>query len=192
MRRGGNGNVCSDALPARLRPRHFHSFLGSLDLLALFVSCLLTWKAIEWLRNRRKFDGVAVEGRHTKDHEYPAYAPTLADRWHGDHRTDIASMTQHETEEFLLIYGTRKQRKAIKERQKGRRASAEAERVSASDHLKRVHLAAHPDISISYWTTNHDTCSAECRADWVFDDEGRTAGWNMFKNRPHPSATTRR
>jgi hypothetical protein len=52
--------------------------------------------------------------------------------------------------------------------------------------LKRAHLAAHPDISISYWTTNHDTCSAECRADWVFDDEGRTAVWNMFKNRPAP------
>jgi hypothetical protein len=52
--------------------------------------------------------------------------------------------------------------------------------------LKRAHLAAHPDISISYWTTNHDTCSAECRADWVFDDEGRTAVWNMFKNGPAP------
>jgi hypothetical protein len=52
--------------------------------------------------------------------------------------------------------------------------------------LKRAHLAAHPDISISYWRTNHDTCSAECRADWVFDDEGRTAVWNMFKNRPAP------
>lgn len=52
--------------------------------------------------------------------------------------------------------------------------------------LKRAHLAAHPDISISYWTTNHDTCSAECQADWVFDDEGRTAVWNMFKNCPAP------
>jgi hypothetical protein len=40
--------------------------------------------------------------------------------------------------------------------------------------LKRAHLATHPDISISYWTTNHDTCSAECVAEWVFDDEGRT------------------
>jgi hypothetical protein len=52
--------------------------------------------------------------------------------------------------------------------------------------LKRAHLTAHPDISISYWTTNHDTCSAECRADWVFDDEGRTAVWSMFTNRPAP------
>lgn len=52
--------------------------------------------------------------------------------------------------------------------------------------LKRAHLAAHPDISIRYWTTNHDTCSGECRADWVFNDEGRTAVGNMFKNRPAP------
>lgn len=52
--------------------------------------------------------------------------------------------------------------------------------------LKHAHLAAHPNISISYWTTNHDTCSAECQADWVFDDEGRTAVWNMFKNEQAP------
>jgi hypothetical protein len=30
----------------------------------------------------------------------------------------MASMTQQETDELLLIYGTRKQRKPIKERQK--------------------------------------------------------------------------
>jgi hypothetical protein len=42
-------------------------FWGALIFLALFVSCLLAWKAIEWLRNRRKFDGVAMEKGQTKD-----------------------------------------------------------------------------------------------------------------------------
>jgi hypothetical protein len=50
--------------------------------------------------------------------------------------------------------------------------------------LKRAHLAAHPDISISYWTTTHDTCSAECSAEWVLDDDGRISVWNLFKNGP--------
>jgi hypothetical protein len=31
-----------------------------LIFLALFLSCLLAWKAIEWLRNRRKFDGAGA------------------------------------------------------------------------------------------------------------------------------------
>ena len=34
----------------------------TLIVLALFVSCVLAWKAIEWLRNRRKSDGVAADG----------------------------------------------------------------------------------------------------------------------------------
>ena len=52
--------------------------------------------------------------------------------------------------------------------------------------LKREHLAAHPEISISYWTTNHDTCSAEATAQWHFDDETCIAVWDMFKHAPAP------
>jgi hypothetical protein len=52
--------------------------------------------------------------------------------------------------------------------------------------VKRSHLAAHPDISINYWTPSHDTCSAECRADWILDDEGRKAVWKTFENGPEP------
>jgi hypothetical protein len=92
-------------------------FWGALIFLALFVSCLLAWKAIEWLRNRREFDGGAVEGGHTKD---PRVAQTLADVWHWDHRSGMVSMTPRETDEFPLIDRTRKQRKAIKERQRAR------------------------------------------------------------------------
>jgi len=28
--------------------------------------------------------------------------------------------------------------------------------------VKKAHLAVHPDMAVSYWTTTHDTCSAEC------------------------------
>lgn len=52
--------------------------------------------------------------------------------------------------------------------------------------LKRAHLAVHPDISINYWTTTHDTCTGECLAQWAFDDETRIAVWDKFKNGPAP------
>jgi hypothetical protein len=42
-------------------------FWGALIFVTLFVSCLLAWKAIEWLRNRRKFDDVVAERGHPKD-----------------------------------------------------------------------------------------------------------------------------
>ena len=37
-------------------------FWGALILVALVVACLFAWKAIQWLLNRRKFDGAADEG----------------------------------------------------------------------------------------------------------------------------------
>ena len=40
-----------------------------------------------------------------------------------------------------------------------------------------------PYVSCSYWTDNHDTCIAECRAEWHFDDETRIDVWNKFKSR---------
>jgi hypothetical protein len=52
--------------------------------------------------------------------------------------------------------------------------------------VKRAHIAAHPDVSVSYWTTNHDTCGAECSAEWAFDDDTRTAVWKMFSSGPEP------
>lgn len=52
--------------------------------------------------------------------------------------------------------------------------------------IKRAHLEAHPQVSISYWTTNHDTCSAECTAVWHTDDDTRKAVWDKFTNAPQP------
>lgn len=51
---------------------------------------------------------------------------------------------------------------------------------------KRAHLDAHPYMSLNYWTPTHDTCVAECRATWAFDDETRTMVWNLFKHGPAP------
>jgi len=52
--------------------------------------------------------------------------------------------------------------------------------------LKRAHLKASPYISLNYWSPSHDTCVAECRATWIFDDDGRSSVWNRFLNAPPP------
>ena len=52
--------------------------------------------------------------------------------------------------------------------------------------LKQDHLAHSPFVSCSYWTPNHDNCTAECRAAWHFDDETRTRIWELFKAAPEP------
>ena len=58
--------------------------------------------------------------------------------------------------------------------------------ATAPTPVKHAHLALHPEVSISYWTTSHDTCSADCTAQWFFDDVTRVAVWDMFKNAPAP------
>ena len=52
--------------------------------------------------------------------------------------------------------------------------------------VKRAHLRNSPYVSVNYWAPNHDTCVAECRATWAFDDETRTMVWNLFLNTPEP------
>jgi len=52
--------------------------------------------------------------------------------------------------------------------------------------VKRAHLSNSPNISLSYWAPNQDTCQAECTADWILDDEGRDAVWDKFKSTPEP------
>lgn len=52
--------------------------------------------------------------------------------------------------------------------------------------LKRAHIDANAHVSLSYWAENHDTCQAECRASWAFDDETRTRVWDLFLNGPEP------
>src|SRR5262245_50323764 len=71
-------------------------FLVTLIVTALFVSCVLAWKAIAWLRNRKKGDGVAAEG------EQKRYAPEGFGREGfgaavtGSHLTDMAGFSERE------------------------------------------------------------------------------------------------
>jgi hypothetical protein len=52
--------------------------------------------------------------------------------------------------------------------------------------IKRAHLDRSPHVSLSYWAPDHDTCVAECRTTWAFDDDTRTMVWDLFKNAPPP------
>ena len=52
--------------------------------------------------------------------------------------------------------------------------------------IKRTSLAHSPYISLNYWTPNHDTCAAECKATWILDDETRAMVWNTFLHGPEP------
>ena len=52
--------------------------------------------------------------------------------------------------------------------------------------VKRAHLDAHPEVSVSYWTPSHDTCSAECAVQWHLDDDTRRTVWDTFASAPAP------
>lgn len=52
--------------------------------------------------------------------------------------------------------------------------------------MKRAHLEQTPHLSLNYWTPSQDTCLAECRAEWAFDEETRTMVWDLLKNAPAP------
>ena len=52
--------------------------------------------------------------------------------------------------------------------------------------IKRAHLAVHPEMAVSYWSTTQDTCSAECLVEWYHDEETRTVLWDRFANAPQP------
>jgi hypothetical protein len=51
---------------------------------------------------------------------------------------------------------------------------------------KARHLAAHPEVSLTYWASNHDTCSADCAAVWEDAPPDRRRGWDRFANGPSP------
>jgi len=103
----------------------------------LRCSCpfFLAWKAIEWVRNRRKSDGVVVDGVHPKDPEVPrdpwenAISRPPADYYgfagyYGDELGGLGSMNQREQEELFSTYAPRKVRNAMKQRRKAREQAA--------------------------------------------------------------------
>jgi len=94
-------------------------FWGALIFLALFVSCFLAWKAIEWVRNRRNSDGVVVDGGNPEDPWDKAISRPTAD-YFTDEWGGLGSMSQREQEELFSIYAPRKVRKAMRARRKAR------------------------------------------------------------------------
>jgi hypothetical protein len=52
--------------------------------------------------------------------------------------------------------------------------------------LKRAHLAHSPYLSLTYWSPEQDTCTADCAAEWILDDEGRDEVWRTFAEAPAP------
>jgi general stress protein 26 len=57
---------------------------------------------------------------------------------------------------------------------------------TANAAVKGRHLAANPNVSVSYWAPNHDTCTAHGTATFVSDAEKRTWLWESLKAAPPP------
>ena len=105
---------------------------GGLLVLALLILGLAAWKAVHWLRD--KLDAAAVGRVDLENIEFseePDFAITTGfegewlasaiDGFSGANTsTDMAGMNKREQEEFLLIYGSGKQRRAIKARRAAR------------------------------------------------------------------------
>ena len=51
---------------------------------------------------------------------------------------------------------------------------------------KARHLAEHPLVSLTYWDSSHDTCTADCVATWELGADERRAGWRRFADAPPP------
>ncbi|MFN0090939.1 MAG: pyridoxamine 5'-phosphate oxidase family protein [Acidimicrobiales bacterium] len=51
---------------------------------------------------------------------------------------------------------------------------------------KAEHLAATPYLSLTYWSPDQDTCTADCTTDWDAKPEARRALWDRFANAPAP------
>jgi general stress protein 26 len=51
---------------------------------------------------------------------------------------------------------------------------------------KRSNLEHSPFVSVGYWSSDHDTCTAECGATLIDDDDTRVWLWDAFKDAPAP------
>ena len=47
-------------------------------------------------------------------------------------------------------------------------------------------LAGVPAVALTYWAPTHDTCTAECDAEFEDGAVERQAGWDRFANGPEP------
>ena len=51
--------------------------------------------------------------------------------------------------------------------------------------VKVAGLEATPNISLTYWDAQQDTCTADCEAEWIDDGERETL-WTRFVEGPEP------
>ena len=58
--------------------------------------------------------------------------------------------------------------------------------ATSPQSVKAKHLGANPFASLTYWTSSHDVCTADCETDWTNDSESKRVGWDRFKNSPAP------
>jgi hypothetical protein len=105
-------------------------FWGVSIFVVLVVLCVFAWKAIEWIRDRRDVDVVALEHGQSKDPEAPweerAISRPSADfsgfsGYYGDEMGGLGGMNQREQEDLFSIYAPRKVRKAMKARRRARK-----------------------------------------------------------------------
>ena len=51
---------------------------------------------------------------------------------------------------------------------------------------KRTHLAANPQVALTYWEPGHDTANAYCHAELLTDGPTRAWLWETFHTGPEP------
>jgi hypothetical protein len=122
---------------------------GALIVLAFLMICFLAWRAIVWLYDRMDVDGGAVDQIDPLDQVIPrdpwdqAISRPSADYYwevgssSGGGEAGLGGMNKREQEELLLFAGTRKQRKAIKQRRAREQREAIKERWKAREQAQK-------------------------------------------------------
>jgi general stress protein 26 len=52
--------------------------------------------------------------------------------------------------------------------------------------LKTKHLEKNPYVSCSYWDQQHQQVYADCKSEWVDDQQQKLRVWDLYKNTPPP------
>ena len=58
--------------------------------------------------------------------------------------------------------------------------------ATSPESPKARDLAGVPAVSLTYWASDHDTCTADCAAEFEPSPADRQAGWDRFKHGPAP------
>jgi hypothetical protein len=121
---------------------------GALMILTFLMACFLVRRAIVWLHDRMDVDGGAVEDQiDPLDQVIPRdpwdqaiSRPAADNNWSTlscGELGGLEGMNKREQEELLLFAGTRKQRKAIKQRRAREQREAIKERWKAREQAQK-------------------------------------------------------